>query len=865
MVFSRFRTGPLFLALALAFVLLFAGCGDGGPPPSSTPPPPAVTIQLSVTSVSLAPDAQQQFTAVVKGTSNTAVTWSVDGIGGGNSTAGTVTSAGLYTAPSLAGSHVVASTSVADTTKSASAQVTVQDAISVTPATASVGISATQQYTAVVQGLTDQTVSWSVDSIGGGNATVGTVTAAGLYRAPSSAGSHTVTTTSVADPTKSANATVIVAAVTVTPITATVQINATQQFTSTVQGVANATATWSVDGIAGGDATVGGIDTQGLYTAPAQVGSHTVVASITNPATSASATVSVYSIAVSPAGTLLAPAATQQFTATIQGLTNTTVNWSVDGVAGGNSSIGTISAQGLYTAPSGLGVHTISAASVVDPTGTATTSLTVVNTSPGAVLTYHNDDARDGAFTVETTLMPSVVNSTQFGKLRSYPVDGQLYAQPLFIPQLAIGGAKRNVVFAATENDTVYAFDADGTQTTPLWFVSLGVPSPRNDAEGVNPVLGITSTPVIDVTTNTMYVVAQTISGPFLHALDITSGTEKLGGPVFITGTVPGTGWDSNGGTLTLEGGCYQRNGIALNPVNNWIYLGFGHCNHGWLLAYDKTTLMQKAIFNDTPDGAGGGFWNSGGAPAIDDQNGEVYFMSGVDAGDPPSGYNDSFLRLSLANLSVEDFFQPDNESFLAANDADLGSGSPILMPDNPTTTPHEIIGGGKDGRIFVVDRDNMGAFSSTINNVIETVQTGVKQLDNIFSTPGYWNGFLYYHCEGDILRSFTWSNGQVSQQPVSIGQPVLLAHGATVSVSANGTNNGIVWEIDNSAHGSAGPAIVRAYDATNLTTEFYDSAQAGSRDTAGLALKFTVPTVASGKVFVGTTNELDIYGLLGH
>jgi dTDP-4-dehydrorhamnose 3,5-epimerase-like enzyme len=491
--------------------------------------------------------------------------------------------------------------------------------------------------------------------------------------------------------------------------------------------------------------------------------------------------------------------------------------------------------------------------------------LTVVNTSPGAVLTYHNDDARDGAFTAETTLMPSVVNSTQFGKLRSYPVDGQLYAQPLFIPQLAIGGTKRNVVFAATENDTVYAFDADGTQTAPLWSVSLGAPSPRNDAEGVNPVIGITSTPVIDVTTNTMYVVAQTISGPFLHALDITSGAEKLGGPVFITGTVPGTGWDSAGGALTLERGCYQRNGLALNPVNNWIYLGFGHCNHGWLLAYDKTTLMQKAIFNDTPDGAGGGFWNSGGAPAIDDQNGEVYFMSGVDAGDPPSGYNDSFLRLSVANLSVEDFFQPDDESFLAANDADLGSGAPILMPDNPTNTPHEIIGGGKDGRIFVVNRDNMGAFSSTINNVIETVQTGVKQIDNIFSTPGYWNGFLYYHCEGDILRSFTWSNGEVSQQPVSIGQPVLSAHGATVSVSANGTNNGIVWEIDNSAHGSAGPAILRAYDATNLTTELYDSAQAGSRDTAGLALKFTVPTVGSGKVFVGTTNELDIYGLLGH
>jgi hypothetical protein len=785
MFFPGFRADKLFLILP--FVLLLAGCGGGGtgvssaPPPPPPPPPPAITVQLNgATSISLAPGAQQQFTAVVKGTSNTAVTWSVDGVGGGNPSAGTITSAGLYTAPSSAGSHTVASTSVADTTKNATATVT-------------------------------------VDTL------------------------------------------------TVAPNTATVEINATQQFNASVQGGTNATIVWSVDGVAGGNTTTGTIDALGLYTAPVQAGSHTIAASISNPAISASAPVSVYSVAVAPAGTLLAPATTQQFTATIQGLTNTSVNWSVDGVAGGNSSVGTISAQGLYTAPFALGAHTISATSVNTPTGTAATSLTVVNTSPGAVLTYHNDDARDGAFTTETTLMPSVVNSTQFGKLRSYPVDGQMYAQPLYIPRLVIGGTKHNVVFAATENDTVYAFDAGGTQTTPLWSVSLGAPSPRNDLEGVNPVLGITSTPVIDITTNTMYVAAQTTTGPFLHALDITSGAEKFGGPVFITGSVPGTGWDSSGGKIVLEGGCYQRNSLALNPVNNWIYLGFGHCYHGWLLAYDKTTLQQKAIFNDTPDGAGGGFWNSGGAPAIDDQNGEIYFMSGVDAGDPPGGYNDSFLRLSLASLSVADFFQPDNEPFLRANDADLGSGAPILMPDNPTSTPHEIIGGGKDGRIFVVNRDNMGAFSPTTNNVIETVQTGVKQIDNIFSTAGYWNGFLYYHCEGDILRSFTWSNGLVSQQPVSVGQPLLNAHGATVSVSANGTNNGIVWEIDNSAHDSVGPAILRAYDARNLTTELYDSAQAGSRDTAGLALKFTVPTIASGKVFVGTSNELDIYGVLGH
>jgi hypothetical protein len=185
-------------------------------------------------------------------------------------------------------------------------------------------------------------------------------------------------------------------------------------------------------------------------------------------------------------------------------------------------------------------------------------------------------------------------------------------------------------------------------------------------------------------------------------------------------------------------------------------------------------------------------------------------------------------------------------------------------MPDNSSSTPHEIIGGGKDGKVFVVNRDNMGSFSPTSNNVIQTVRTGVQQFDNIFSTPAYWNGILYLHCEADVLRAFSWSSGQLSSEPITKGQNVLYVHGATVSISSNGSNNGIVWEIDNSNHDRGGPAILRAYDATNISSELYDSTQAGSRDTAGLALKFTVPTIAGGKVFVGTSNELDVYGLLG-
>ena len=773
--------------LALGFVFLMTGCGNQS---TSHPTPQPISLSLNKTSITLEAGATAQFSATVTGSSNTAVTWSVDSKAGGNSSVGTITATGLYTAPSQAGNHTVTATSNANSAESASAKVTVQAAPPPPP--------------------------------------------------PS---------------------------VSISPGSSTLGVGLTQQFTATVQNVTNPSLFWSVDGVGGGNSSVGTISVQGLYTAPAQVGTHTVGVVVASTSATASSAITVFSLGVSPGSIVVAPRATQQFTASVQGLSNAALSWSVDGTSGGNSSVGTISSSGLYTAPSATGLHTITVSANADPAVSALAGLTVVNSAPGAVLTFHNDSARDGVFTQETTLMPSVVNSSQFGKLRSYSVDGQIYAQPLFVPQLTVNGSVFDVVFVATENNTVYAFDANGTQTTALWSKNLGPASPRNDQEGISPEIGVTSTPVIDITTNTMYVVATTTSGPFwLHALDITTGAEKFGGPAAVTGSVQGTGWDSNNGTLKLENGCYQRTGLALNPVSNEIYIGFGHCNHGWLFAYDKTSLQQKAIFNDTPDGAGGGLWNGGGAPAVEETTGKVYIMTGVDQDDPSSGFNDSFLRLTGDSLSQEDFFQPDDASYLALNDADLGSGSLVLMPDNPSSTPHEVIGGGKDGKVFVVNRNDMGSFSASTNNVIQTVQTGIKQFDNIFSTPAYWNGNLYIHCEGDVLRVFSWSNGLMSTQPIQTGKPVSGAHGTTISISSNGLNNAIAWEIDNSSFNgsSSGPAILRAYDAKNIGTVLYDSTQAGSRDTAGLALKFTVPTIADGKVFVGTQNELDIYGLLG-
>jgi hypothetical protein len=942
--------------LVLSLMLPIAGCGGAK---STTSGSSQVSIKLNQSTATLVPGQTQQFTATVTGTDNTALTWKVDNVSGGSPQHGTISSSGLYTAPQQSGSHTVTATSVADTTKNASAAVTVQGNVAVTPGTAnllagatqqfqatvggqastnvtwsvdgvsggsatvgtissaglyaapsqpgnhtitaangtdaadnataavtvftfgispssaSLGQGGSQQFTVTIQGLANTSVTWSVDGVAGGNTTAGTISTTGVYTAPGQNGTHTVTAISVADTAASVSASVSVnGTVAISPSAATLITGTTQQFTATVQGTTNPTITWSVDGITGGNSTAGTISSSGLYTSPSQPGTHTVAASAASGG-SASAPLTIFSFALSPSSATVSPAGTQQFTATIQGLTNTSVAWSVDGIAGGNTSVGTINTTGLYTAPKAIGAHAIAAASVAYPSDVVNAGATVINAAPSAVLTYHNDDARDGAYLGEVTLTPSNVNSTQFGKLLSYPVDGQTYGQPLYVPQVSINGGAHDVVFVATQNNTVYALDADATSGsgTIFWQANFGTPKNAYDDAGPWPVVGILSTPVIDVTSNTIYVVTHqqnTTPEYWLHALDITTGKDRVN-PAGITGSV---------GSDYLGNGCYQRMGLVLDPFTNWIYVPIGSCPNGWMFAYDKTTLQQTAIFEATPGAGGGGFWGSGAAPAIDDANGNIYVMNGTDAGDqqwiyPTSmtGYNDSFLRMDPTKLSVIDYFAPDDNAFLASSDADLGSGGNVLVPGS-STYPHELLGGGKDGNIFVINRDSMGGYNNQSNNVLQTVHIGTSQFDNLFCTPVYWNGMVYFHSNGDVLRAFSWNANaaagqQLSTTAVSTGAVVFGQHGATPSLSANGSSNGIVWEIDNSAYvntnpSTSGPAVLHAYDATNLANELYNSAQAGSRDQAGLALKFTSPTIVNGRVFVPTGSELDIYGLLG-
>ncbi len=724
-------------------------------------------------------------------------------------------------------------------------------------------------------------MTWAVNSTPSGNASIGTISSAGLYTAPAQFGSYTITATSAADTTKSASAVInVLGAVSVSPTTLTIGAGATQQISASVQGETEGAFAWMVDGITGGSSSVGTISPDGLYVAPSVSGAHTITATVIAASSiSASIPVNVFRFSITQIGTgLLAPQSTEQFKTSFSGSTGAAVTWSVDGIPGGNSLVGTISASGLYLAPMALGQHTISAATTEVPSNPASAQITVINAKPGAVVTYHNDDARDGAFTQETKLMPSNVTPSTFGKLMSYPVDGQIYAQPLYLPQINIPNyGTRDVIYVATQNNSVYAFDANATETQPVtfWHANLGTPISVQDAGGPWPQVGVLSTPVIDVTTNTIYLVAHvpsTTSSPFwLHALDATTGAEKAGSPVEMNATFGGD---------SLAFSCYQRMGLALNPVTNWIYIPFGSCEHGWVLAYDKVTLQQMAVFDDTNGAAGGGLWSSGGAAAINDANGNLFLETGTDYDDtwisaPPTytqtGYNDAFLNLNAKTLDVQSYFSPDNNWALSATDADLGSGSPILVPGN-SDTPNELIGGGKDGNVFVLDPIDMGGFNATNNN-IQTIHTGTQQYNNIFSTPVYWNGLLYYHCSHDVLRAFSWNAGgaagqQLSTQSTSAAATTYTVHGATGSLSANGNNNGILWDIDNSAYvgdnpTSSGPSVLHAYDATNVATELYNSSQSGIRDTAGLALKFTVPTIANGRVYVPTASELDIYGLL--
>jgi len=614
---------------------------------------------------------------------------------------------------------------------------------------------------------------------------------------------------------------------------------------------------------------------------------------------------------------------TQQFTASVNGVT-----WSVDGIVGGNSTVGTISSTGLYAPPAKAGNHIVKATSGKS-SGTAKVSVTDLT----GVLTYHNDTARDGVNSHEFALSSSTVTTATFGKLFSCRVDGAIYTQPLWLKGVNIAGGTHNVVFVATQHDTAFLFDADASPCVTYWNINLldtlhggtsgEAPVTWNDVGNcfgdIYPEVGVTGTPVIDTSTNTIYLVSASESHPTnsgscsgtsgnfyhrLHALDLGTGSEKFNAPVTIAASVPGTGDGSNNGIVDFNSQLeHNRSGLA--EFGGKIYVAFAAHEdarpyHGWLLAYSASNVQdQVAVFNTTPNGvngADGGIWAGGGAPAID-SGGDVYVSTGNGIFDelpppPNDDYGDSILRLHSftgnttngVNLNIAGYFTPYDQFNLAQGDTDLGSGGVVLFPSQNGSGPkHLLTEVGKEGVVYLIDRDHMGQFNAGNNDQI--VQSFTGPGNGQWGVPALWHHNLYVGGQFDTIRQFTFdpstelfSTSVASQSPQGFGYP-----GASPSVSAQGTGRGIVWAIDSSFYGYAspnagvncsvvpvpaacsGPAILHAYNATNLAQEYWNSSQAPNhRDQAGNAVKFVPPTIANGRVYVGTRTELDVYGLLG-
>lgn len=589
---------------------------------------------------------------------------------------------------------------------------------------------------------------------------------------------------------------------------------------------------------------------------------------LTGAGTAASTTVSV-----SPLQSSLTPGQTLQFTASISGVVSSNVTWAIDGIAGGNSTVGTISSSGLYTAPSAAGTHTATATSTANTSQSASVPLIV--TAYAGTFVYHNDDARTGQNLNETVLTTGNVNETQFGKLFSYPVDGQIYGEPLYVPGVSVPGqGLHNVVYVVTENDSVYAFDADGAVTALLWqvnFLTNGQQTLSDTDIGgcanITPQVGITSTPVIDPASNSIFVVARTklISGSSttyyqtLYSLDITTGT-------ILQSTQIQASVSSAKGTVTFNPQTQnQRSGLFL--LNGVVYISWAsHCDiqpyHGWMMGYEESTLQQVTAYNTTPNGVEGGIWQSGAAPAVDN-NGNIFVMNGNGTFDVNTGgvdYGEGLEKLSLNgnSLQVEDYFVPSNYQTLNASDLDLGGGGPLLIPAQPTSPANLLVAAGKQGMVYLINQDDLGQFNANGNQVIQSLPAGT--VPNAHSMPAYWQNNIYFCGVGNNLQSYFLLNGLLSTSPTSQSPDTFGYPGSTPAVSSNGSANGIVWSLETII---GYPAALRAYDAANVSRELYTSTQNPNRDQAGNAIKFQVPTVANGKVYIGTATELDVYGLL--
>ena len=491
-----------------------------------------------------------------------------------------------------------------------------------------------------------------------------------------------------------------------------------------------------------------------------------------------------------------------------------------------------------------------------------------------SVTTWHNDLARTGQNRSETALTPASLRSGAFTKRCAYVVDGQIYAQPLYLPRVGRGVRARSVVFVATEHDSVYAFDADCRGAVPLWkasFLGAGITTmpctSRSQAQCdptiMSPEHGVTATPVIDADRGVIFVAAQSVeAGVYtqkLHALDVATGAERPGSPMTIAATAP-----NNPEKKFDPVQAFQRSGLLLKDGVVYVPFASNDSASGWLIGYDSSSLKARVVFCVTPTGNLGGIWGGGAAPAVDEK-GSILLGSGNGSFDASAGganYGMSALRMraSGGKLKVEDYFTPTHELHLSRQDLDLDSGGLMLAPDQPGAHPREAFIGFKTGELFVLDRDRLGHLGDD-----GAVQHLIANPQGIYSSPAYWEGSVYLAGVGDHLKQWRLENGRLPAKPTHESAGVFSYPGSTPSISSNGPLDGIVWIVATRGKvEGGGPAVLGAYDARDVSRMLYSSDAAGARDTAGPGVKFSLPTVADGRVFVGTQTELDIYGLSG-
>jgi len=797
--------------------------------------------------------------------------------------------------------------------------------VSLSPQTQTLTVNQTQTFTATVQNdPQNKGVNWTISGAQCTASACGTLsstsTASGApvtYTAPAQVPNPptaTLIATSVADSTISATATITIVAptpkvtVVISPPSQSVPVNHTQDFTATVQNdPQNKGVVWTLSGagctgiacgtLSGASSASGTpITYTAVATAPNPATITLTATSVADPTSSASATITIFAIptnlavVISPKLGGITLSQTLKFTAAAQ---NDPTSLGVTWTASTGTFTNVTPTSAIYQPPSNPGVYIVTATSALDTSKTDSATIGVTDLS--GVTTYHNEATRTGVNTQEFALTPSNVHTSTFAELFSCAVDAPIYPQTLWVANLSIAGGTHNVIFTATSHDTVYAFDADANPCVMYWSKRL-VPSGETwptaldiGSQDIQPDVGIVGTPVIDPLTKILYVVTKTktlgtnANGPGqchqrLHALSLVDGSETSHGPIELTSsiTVPGSGDGSNGTLLPFDPFREnQRPGLAL--VNGTVYVAWGSHNdqtpwHGWLIGFNASDLRIKPIlFNATPNGTGAGIWMAGGAPSVDSNN-NIYAITGNGDYDGVTDFGDSFLKLNTS-LVLQDWFTPADEAVLDSSNLDLGAGGAAVLTDLPSApVKHLLIGGGKAGsgnlgEIYVVNRDAMGHLEGSGSPLVQNFPL----THSIYATPAFWNDTLFIAGQNGPLEAYALNpaTGLFNPTPVSHSSAIFSGMGATASVSSNGTSQGIVWATDTSQFGppspqGTGPAVLHAYDATNLGHELWNSAQASAnRDQAGNAVKFTVPTIANGKVYIGSASEIDVYGLL--